>query len=100
MSLPHEAPRQPLQALFPLAEVPSRLPRRRGRALHRSAPYRWASPGGLAGVRLRTVFIGGELHTTEQWLMEFFEAVTEARRGTGESARTLPSPVRDRGTVG
>jgi hypothetical protein len=35
------------------------------------------------GVRLRTVMVGGELHTADSWLWEFFQAVTDAR-GFGE----------------
>ena len=67
-----------LRDLFPLQEVPEHLPKRRGRKLHRSVTYRWAG-AGLAGVRLRTLRIGGELHTSDQWLAEFFQAVTKAK---------------------
>ena len=78
MSLPCEAAQPLLRALFPLAEAPNRLPRRRGRKVHKSAPYRWQS-AGIAGVRLQAVLVGGELHTSEQWLLEFFRAVTAAK---------------------
>ena len=73
-----DASRVSLKDYFPLAETPDRMPRRRGRKIHRSAPYRWAS-AGVQGVKLQTVLIGSELHTTEAWLMQFFAAVTAAR---------------------
>lgn len=74
----HKSSAPQLQELFPLAEVPDRLPRRRGKRLHRSAPYRWAE-SGLSGVRLRILRVGSEIYTTSAWLLEFFEAVTAAR---------------------
>lgn len=80
MSARCQRSRPSLAHLFPLKEVPDRIPPRRGRKVHRSVGYRWAK-AGLDGVRLRTVAIGGELHTSEEWLWEFIEAVTASRGG-------------------
>ena len=63
-----------LSDLFSLSEVPDRVPRR----LHKSTPYSWVNPG-IRGVRLRVTSVGGQLHTCEAWLMDFFEAVAASR---------------------
>jgi len=64
---------------IPLSQVP-RLsflpPRRRGRKLHKSTPYRW-STDGLNGVRLRYVKCGGVRCTTVNWLNAFFSELAE-----------------------
>ncbi|TWU57679.1 DUF1580 domain-containing protein [Rubripirellula reticaptiva] len=51
--------------------------------------YRWAQRG-LKGVKLQTAFAGGHRRTTEQWIREFFAAITEAVDGT---AVAPPKPV-------
>jgi hypothetical protein len=77
----HEsAPLPSLRELFPINEVPKRLPRRRnGRRIHVSAAYRWCK-AGLEGVVLKTVLVGDRLCTTERWLVEFFAEVTAKHR--------------------
>ncbi|MEO9591442.1 DUF1580 domain-containing protein [Rhodopirellula bahusiensis] len=47
-----------------------------------STMHRWASRG-LHGVTLRTAYAGGCRRTTDEWIREFFAAVTAAK--TGES---------------
>ncbi len=75
-----EPPLPPLQELIAIADVPDHLPRRKGRKIHRSAVYRWAT-GGLDGIKLRTVLVGSQLFTHPDWLAGFCAAVTESRRG-------------------
>lgn len=57
--------------LLTLREAVQELPRkRRGRTIHRSTIYRWATTG-VHGVRLETVKIGGQLYTTIEALERF-----------------------------
>ncbi|MEM6277071.1 MAG: DUF1580 domain-containing protein [Pseudomonadota bacterium] len=44
---------------------------------HAATLHRWASRG-LKGVKLKFVYAGGHRRTTEEWVREFFDAVTEA----------------------
>ena len=80
--------------LIPFAQIPG-LPllrntrRRGGRKLHLSTVHRWHQHG-VSGRRLRAVRIGGQLATTEAWLLEFFE--TLASSPVASSA--VRSPVR------
>lgn len=48
-----------------------------GERPHAATLHRWATRG-LKGVKLRTAYAGGHRRTTEQWVREFFEAVTES----------------------
>ena len=58
-----------------------------------STLYRWHSRG-LKGVKLRTAYAGGHRRTTEQWIREFFDAVTEAADGqVDESQYQASSPM-------
>jgi hypothetical protein len=66
--------------LIPLERVPALLPNRPDR----STVFRWVSKG-CCGVRLRTVSVGRTRHTTERWLLEFFEEVAAARECKGEA---------------
>lgn len=61
-----------LSDLVPLGDVPALLPRRRGKKVHISLVYRWASHG-IGGVKLHTVKVGGVAHTAEAWLWQFFD---------------------------
>ena len=45
---------------------------------NRSTVFRWVQKG-CSGVCLRTVSVGRTRHTTERWLLSFFEAVAAAR---------------------
>lgn len=51
-----------------------------GERPHTATLARWASRG-LAGCRLRTAYAGGYRRTTENWIREFFDAVTVAKSG-------------------
>jgi hypothetical protein len=66
--------------LIPLERVPALLPNRPDR----STVFRWASKG-CCGVRLRTVSVGRTRHTTERWLLAFFEEVAAARERAGDA---------------
>ncbi len=63
-----------------LSEVPKLLPKRRGKAVHLSACYRWMK-SGLSGVRLETVLIGGQRFTSKEALNRFWHRVTAVRDG-------------------
>ena len=66
--------------LIPLEKVPALLPN----PPDRSTVFRWVLKG-CRGVRLRTVSVGRTRHTTERWLLSFFEEVAAARERTGEA---------------
>ncbi len=70
-----------------IREVPGLLPKKNGRKKHLASIYRWLSRG-LVGVRLESVYIGGEQYTSKQALDRFFCAVTEAKRGSSRRKRT------------
>ena len=73
--------------LIPLENVPAMLPNRPDR----STIFRWVLKG-CCGVRLRTVSVGRTRHTTERWLMLFFDEVAAARE------RPNHAPTARRGT--
>ena len=63
---------EPLHNLVPLRQVPNLLPKTsRGKRVHISTVYRWATRGVRGGVRLRTVKIGGTTYTSVRALREF-----------------------------
>lgn len=67
------------ETILPLHEVPDRLPRRRsGRRLNLATIYRWTSPAGLGGIRLRRFRPAGArgYATTLEELSRFAAAVT------------------------
>ncbi|MFN0008769.1 MAG: DUF1580 domain-containing protein [Planctomycetota bacterium] len=57
----------------------------------RSTIFRWASKG-FCGVRLRTVSVGRTRHTTERWLLSFFDEVACARASEGDTTVPRPTP--------
>jgi len=64
------------ESVFPLAETPKHVPPRRGgKRLHQSTPFRWAKHG-VRGVRLETIRIAGSLCTSVEALQRFFEALS------------------------
>ena len=70
------------EPVFPLAEAPPKLPRRRGgKKVNVATIYRW-STRGIRGVVLETIQIGGTRCTSAQALQRFFERLTAAGRGT------------------
>jgi hypothetical protein len=76
-----------LIALRDVAHLPW-LPRRRaGSNLGYATLWRWMKVG-VKGVRLRVVRVGITPCTTEEWLIEFFEAVEAARNAGSAPFRT------------
>lgn len=74
--------------LIPLDQVPSMLPTHPDR----STIYRWVRVG-CGGARLRTISVGRTQHTTEAWLLAFFEELTKVRTGE-DGGKTIPTPER------
>jgi len=68
------------ETLVSLGDVPSLLPSRRGRRVHRATVYRWAAKG-VGGVRLDVLRIGGSLFTSEQAVARFLEAQNAPHTG-------------------
>lgn len=80
-----------LGSLIPIAAVPAVLPLSpSGKPVHVSAVHRWVDKG-LRGVRLRVTAVGGRLHTSREWLRDFFDGVAAAR---GLAASDPPPPPR------
>ena len=66
--------------LFPLmAGAPAVYEKLTGRRPHRSLVWRHATQG-VAGVKLRTVSVGGTLMTTPRWIVQHWADVDAARR--------------------
>ena len=62
-----------------------------GNSLDLSTIHRWSSPRGVrGGIRLRTVFLGGRRVTTEKWVREFVERLSD--EGPEEPSRRTRSP--------
>jgi hypothetical protein len=79
MDAVHREPADPLPGpLIRLSEVPPLpwLPRRGGKPPSLATIHRWASVG-LHGRKLRTLRAGGALATTERWVLEFFECLSD-----------------------
>ena len=83
------------EAILPFFQVPDELPRRRkGRKIHLTTIYRWASTG-CRGVVLESTLCGATRCTSREALNRFFERLTEVRRlGAGATSSTKPEPVR------
>ncbi|MEQ8850054.1 DUF1580 domain-containing protein [Botrimarina sp.] len=69
------------EQLIALAEVPARMPKRRGKKVHYSTVYRWATKGTRGRV-LPTRLIGGVRYTSHAALSEFLAGITAARDET------------------
>jgi hypothetical protein len=65
-------------------------PLRRGRKIHVSTLYRWASKG-ISGVRLETLRLGGTTVTSTEALQRFADRLQRLRDG-GAQPPTRPSP--------
>jgi hypothetical protein len=52
--------------------------------------HRWIRKG-CKGVKLQTAFCGGHRRTSERWVQEFFDAVTQAADGTREDHVSKPA---------
>lgn len=76
---------------IPLSEAPSYLPKRRGRKVHYSTIYRWATKG-TRGQVLRSELVGGVRYTSIAALREFFAGIKTAepeQRSLDELRRVL-----------
>ena len=63
--------------LFPLSRAPKEVESITGVRPHVATIFRWRQRG-LHGVRLRTLVTSGGRRTCRRWLIEFFEAATQA----------------------
>ena len=76
------------EKIFPLGELPKRVPRRRGgRKLAISTGFRWAS-SGYRGAVLETVQIAGTKCTSLEALERFYLACGAASGGKVAQSRT------------
>ena len=87
--------------LIPLADVPRLhfMPRRKGKPLHVSTVFRWASRG-IRGAVLHTVQAGGVRCTTVPSLLAFFESVRpasldKAAAMPGDSPQAVEAALRE-----
>ena len=74
--------------LIPLSQVPDLpfLPRRNGKPIAKSTPYRWASAGlGPKKIRLGIIQCGNTKCTTPRLLRKFFRQLAAAK-GNGQGA--------------
>ena len=71
------------ESAIPFSEVPNLIPRRRGKKVHYSTVYRWATKG-VRGRVLPSRLVGGIRYTTVAELNQFLEA----SRQTSEDAQT------------
>lgn len=70
------------EEFIPLSEVPELLPfRRRGKRVHISTVWRWASKG-VRGQKLKTWRVGGTTCTTDEAILEFISATSGSSRPT------------------
>lgn len=79
------------ETLVLLTEVPKILPKRKGKAVHLSACYRWMR-SGLSGVRLETVLVGGQRFTSKEALNRFWHRVTAVRDGVPSEKAIIATP--------
>ncbi len=78
---------------FSLAEAPGLLPRRRkGRKVHVSTLYRWATVG-CRGIVLETLQVGGTRCTSRESLQRFFEALS-ASKGSSSAHNPFNPSIR------
>ncbi len=72
--------------LWPLRELPARLPLSpRGKKLHVATAFRWHSRG-VRGRKLKAVLVGGSLYTSDEWLRAFIEGKSEPAASSGNPA--------------
>jgi hypothetical protein len=78
--------------VFPLTELPTRVPARNGRRLHKATGFRWVARGRF-GVKLEFILIGGIKHTSLQALQRFCDDVTAAAVGKASSAKRVAAQL-------
>ncbi len=79
------------EELVTLSGAAKRLPHgRAGKPVHVATLHRWASPGGLQGVRLETIKVGGIRYTSAEALERFIQLCSV------DNARQEPQSTRQR----
>ncbi len=79
------------EELLTLSGAAKRLPHgRAGKPVHVATLHRWASPGGLQGVRLETIKVGGIRYTSTEALERFIA------KCTADDTRQEPQTTRQR----
>ena len=80
------------ETVISLANAPKELPRRRrGRKVHVSTMYRWATVG-CKGIVLETIQIGGTRCTSREALQRFFERLSQpVQSGADAGGQAGPS---------
>ena len=71
------------ESLVSLAEAPKHIPRRKGKKVHSSTPYRWTT-NGVRGVVLESIQCGGTRYTSLEALDRFFQRLSQPK---------LPQPI-------
>ena len=75
------------EELLTLSGAAKRLPHgRAGKPVHVATLHRWASPGGVQGVRLETIKVGGIRYTSVEALDRFIQQCSAD--GTGRTPQT------------
>ncbi|TWU34876.1 DUF1580 domain-containing protein [Novipirellula artificiosorum] len=69
---------------IPLSEVPRHVPKRRGKKVHYSTVYRWATKG-TRGRKLETVMSGGIRYTTLESIERFLHTSIDRTPALPES---------------
>ena len=85
--------------LIPLSQVPDLpfLPRRNGKPMAKSTPYRWASVGlGPKKIRLGVIQCGNKKCTTARLLRKFFRQLAAAKANGHGSPAPLKKYVQQR----
>lgn len=85
------------KALIPRRDMPKTVRQLTGRPQnpHEQTIRRWYTKG-IAGVVLETTWIGGEVFTTKDWLVAFFEQVTAAKARRHEVSGGTWQPTLER----
>ncbi len=58
---------------------------------HPCTAWRWSSKG-VKGVKLQVVFMGGTRLTTEEWVQDFMDAVSEVNLSKHQAAPPMQPP--------
>lgn len=78
------------ETMLPLGKAARNVP---GRTVSPQTIYRWCSTG-IDGVKLETLVVGGRMQTSEEAMLRFFSAVTEARQPPSRQDDSYQRPER------
>lgn len=76
------------ESAITLAEVPSHIPKRKGRKVHYSTVYRWVTKGAR-GRRLESLLVGGVRYTTVEALGRFLHAQAAVKTPPAKADDTI-----------